>query len=205
MSRVALVTCLGIGLGIGLGGLASVTACGESVHSRREVQAGEAEWNADQIFESTVAYYRSEPVRGYVSPERRAAPVADVARHRCPGSPDGAAIDSGVTPPFEVRCAHGPDKRCLPGAAAVEGYPLELWRDNPIWSALEFELAGSHRFHYRFVATNDPGGEFGRCQFTVQAFGDLDGDGVFATYERGATLTHGGVQATFERYVDRYE
>ena len=64
-----------------------------------------------------------------------------------------------------------------------------MWTDNPVFGALNFAFAPEdvHYFHYRFLAENVPG-DHGACTFTVQAFGDLDDDSVFSTYERSGEL-----------------
>jgi hypothetical protein len=62
-----------------------------------------------------------------------------------------------------------------------------------------------HFFHYNFKWKNDPSGR-GSCQFTVQAFGDLDGDGTYSTFERSGTAIGGEVTPDGElRVTDEIE
>ncbi len=117
----------------------------------------------------------------------------------CPTSREG---ESGITPPLGTHCAWGPAGRCLaddddntPGA-----YRPSSWTDNPLWTGLGFELHEPHHFHYSFRWRYDA--EEHGCQFTAQAFGDLDDDGVFSTFERaGAASVHGVNTAGL--YIDR--
>lgn len=106
--------------------------------------------------------------------------------HRCPALPGKTSGSSGIVPPLSVDCSKGPGGNCVPvvgGSDKPGHYAAEAWTDNTIFKALNFELNEGHAFHYEFRYTNDTNG-YGACQFTVQAFGDLDGDGVFSTYAR---------------------
>ncbi len=112
---------------------------------------------------------------------------------RCPGGLQG---DAGSTPPISVNCNLGQGGRCIPGDA----YPASAWTENEAWSALGFEIAGEHYFHYNLRWSQDSSGA---CQFTAQAFGDLDDDGVFSTYERAGAADVNGVNAAAGLYIDR--
>lgn len=112
---------------------------------------------------------------------------------RCPGGLDGEA---GVTPPISVNCNDGPAGRCTAGDA----YDSSAWGDNEVWSALGFEMAEGHYFHYNIRWGQD---QAGACQFTAQAFGDLDDDGVFSTYERAGAADVNGVNAAAGLYIDQ--
>ncbi len=112
---------------------------------------------------------------------------------RCPGGLDGNA---GLTPPISVNCNAGPKGRCVPG----DGYPAAAWSDNEAWSAIGFDVPDSHYFHYDLRWSQD---ESGACQFTAQAFGDLDDDGIFSTYERAGAADANGVHAAAGLYIDQ--
>ncbi|MEM6295831.1 MAG: hypothetical protein AAGA54_31455 [Myxococcota bacterium] len=101
----------------------------------------------------------------------------------CPGN-------AGVTPPPSTECADE-GGRCTPGS----DYPAAAWSDNEAWSALGFDVTEQHRFHYDVRWTQDPAGP---CMFTVQAFGDLDDDGQFSTYERVGIATAEGTDRSGE-------
>ena len=56
--------------------------------------------------------------------------------------------------------------------------PSGTW-DHPTWRRLDFHLPGPHYFAYEFETRVVPGGS----AFSVRAHGDLDGDGVYSTFE----------------------
>jgi hypothetical protein len=109
--------------------------------------------------------------------------------HRCPddGRPVGVV---GPMPPLDVDCAKGPRGRCVPAVDPIRPWehPIARWEDDRTWSEMGFG-PGPLRFHYRYRWANTTTG-YGDCRFTVQAFGDLDGDGVFSTFER---VGHAGI------------
>ncbi len=126
--------------------------------------------------------------------------------HRCAGS--GALTnprgDSGVVPPLSVDCSAGPQGKCVPSSSPGKPweYDENVWGKNSVFGEIGFEKTEPHRFHYAVRAENDLDDTYGACQFTVQAFGDLDGDGVFSTFERsGAGDAHGLVGAA-GLYID---
>ena len=53
---------------------------------------------------------------------------------------------------------------------------------HPTWQALDYTIDGPHYFAYEY----DSAGVGAGASFTARAFGDLDGNGVFSTYERAA-------------------
>ncbi len=121
-------------------------------------------------------------------------------RYRCPGALDGS-VDTGPTPPLDVRCARGVAQRCSPGQRSAPGsYSGQPWQ-HPAWSALGLAVDVPHQFHYRFIGV-DTNGPQGGCQFTVQAFGDLDDDGVYSTFERSGMYDHTGPNAAAGLYID---
>jgi len=79
---------------------------------------------------------------------------------------------------------------------------MALWTDNAVWSGLNFQMEQAHYFHYNFVASN-LGTGYGECQFTSQAFGDLDNDTQFSTWERSGAADENGVNAAAGLYIDR--
>lgn len=115
--------------------------------------------------------------------------------HVCP-HPPGSTLggSSGVTPSLAV------DPCCTPvtesGGAGT--YPITDWTNNPVWAGLGFVKTEPHVFHYNFIASNDLEG-YGACSFTAQAFGDLDHDTIFSTYERRGHVDENGsvVEALF--------
>ncbi|MEM6292247.1 MAG: hypothetical protein AAGA54_13310 [Myxococcota bacterium] len=118
---------------------------------------------------------------------------------RCPGAGEGGSVDTGMTPPSSVRCSRGVAGKCRPGRDEPGGYPMDVW-DHPAWAAIGVHVDVPHRFHFRFVA--GPGSETGSCAFTSQAFGDLDDDGVWSTYERSGMQDATGPNAAAGLYID---
>ena len=115
----------------------------------------------------------------------------------CPGSvPEGEA---GFTPPLGHACA-GPAETCMPALSGAGSYDPGLWTDNPTWRQLGFSEKRPHRFHYNVRWRYDERAD--GCQFTAQAFGDLDDDGVFSTFERAAAADEHGVN-TLGLYIDQ--
>ena len=122
-------------------------------------------------------------------------------RIRCPGATSASAVDTGLTPPASVHCAKGPGSRCVPNAIGPGGYPAEVWR-HPAWVDLDVHVDVPHQFHYQFKA-GPWKGDANSCAFTSLAFGDLDDDGVWSTYERSGLQDHTGPNAAAGLYIDR--
>jgi prepilin-type N-terminal cleavage/methylation domain-containing protein len=185
-----------------LGILAAVAIPAVSAYFRR-AKTGEARINLAKIFDSTAAYYRAEHVdRGEVDMLSVGAALALSATHRCPhpsGAPAGGT--AGFTP--NIDCNAGPGARCVPSGAPAGGgyYDIRAWTDNDIWNSLNFGLEQAHFFHYDFAALNATTG-YGRCNFTAQAFGNLDADLVYSTFERTGAADQQGVNAAAGLYIN---
>ena len=130
--------------------------------------------------------------------------LVDDSVNRCMSLAGAAVVDSGVTPPTSLDCYAGPGGRCVPmpadGSFDMDRpgrYSVALWDDSEAWSALGFAMDRAHFFHYRYRSSRSDG-----CRFTVQAFGDLDGDGVFSTYARTGVVDGEGTELS-ELTVDR--
>ena len=157
----------------------------------RKSKASEARVQLAKLSDSAAAYFMEEHVSRDGTPQP----------HRCPS--DGNAEGKGtVTPPLSTKCNDGPKGNCSAGGSGPGSYDAALWLDNQLWQELNFAIEGGHRYHYNFVWKNDPAG-FGSCQFTAQAFGDLDGDGLFSTYERSGKLDADGFTPGVGLYIDR--
>ncbi len=103
--------------------------------------------------------------------------------------------ETKLTPPRSVACHEGDGGRCRPSEGpefAAGEYSSSAWTEDPLWATIGSRPRGSgHRFHYRF--RGEKVGEKG-CRLTVTAEGDVDGDGVFAIYQRQATIDDTGAQ-----------
>ena len=185
-----------------IGLLAAVAIPGVSAYFRR-AKTAEARIQLTKLFDSTSAYFNAEHVdRGDVAMLAQGAVIANAATHRCPhpaNQPAGGP--AGFTP--AVDCNLGPGGRCVPslGGGGAGYYPITDWADNAIWNALNFQQEQAHFFHYDFVAANDLTG-YGSCQFTAQAFGDLDADLTYSTFERTGAADRNGVNAAEGLYID---
>jgi prepilin-type N-terminal cleavage/methylation domain-containing protein len=186
-----------------LGVLSAIAIPTVSLYARR-ARTGEARIQLAKIFDSSVAYFNTEHVdRGDVDVIGSGGVVTNSATHRCPHPPANAAGGtSGVTPPLAFNCNLGPGGRCIP-AKSPSGpgyYDIDLW-STAIWDGLNYGQEQGHYFHYRFAATNTTSG-FGSCQFTASAFGNLDNDALYSTFERTGGADANGVNGAAGLYID---
>lgn len=166
-------------------------------------KTSEARVQLAKMFDATSAFFNEEHVsRGEIA-VLGAGGSLGAAPHACPN--DGKrAGETGPTPPLSVDCSKGPGGRCKPVSGEPSGpgeYSMRLWTDSPVWNALNFQMEDGHYFHYNFKWENSGDG-FGQCQFTAQAFGDLDADATFSTYERAGAADENGVNAAAGLYID---
>jgi type IV pilus assembly protein PilA len=173
----------------------------------RKSKTSEARIQLAKIFDATSAYFSEEHVqRGATDFLEVGGAVQASAPHKCPhpaDTPTGG--EATISPPLALDCNLGAGGRCIPGVgggAGASGYDLEVvWANNPVWNALNFQMEQGHFFHYNFVSVNTITG-FGRCQFTAQAFGDLDADvTLYSTYERTGAADENGVNAAAGLYI----
>lgn len=113
---------------------------------------------------------------------------------------------AGPTPPLSVPCGVGAGGRCRAGEPEELDepgrYPIKSWTEDPIWTAVGYQPQAGHRFHYEFEGKAE--GE-GGCKLVARAYGDLDGDGVFSTYEREASVAADGSKRSPPMQVDKPE
>lgn len=130
--------------------------------------------------------------------------VKGQAKHVCAN--DGRAKgETGFVPPLTVKCSAAPGGLCSPSTTpsdAPGSYDAKLWADHPVWRSLGFAVKEPHAFHYNFLWENETTG-FGKCQFTIQAFADLDGDDVWSTYERTGIAAEDGINGSAGLYIDQ--
>ena len=172
----------------------------------RRAKTSEARVQIAKLFDATSSYFKNEHVdRGATEFIGNGGQITDMAPHRCPhpsGQPAGG--EATITPPIATDCNQGPGGRCVPavGGGGAGYYDIALWNDNAVWNGLNYLQEQGHYFHYNFIAVNEITG-YGRCQFTAQAFADLDDDAVFSTYERSGAGDQQGVNAAIGLYVDQ--
>jgi prepilin-type N-terminal cleavage/methylation domain-containing protein len=188
-----------------LGILAAIAIPALTKYMRRS-KTSEARVQLAKMFDSASAFFNEEHVdRGQVALIGGGAAIANLAPHRCPhpqGVPAGG--EATVTPPLALDCNTGPGGRCVPsvGGGGAGYYEMSDWGDNAVWNGLNFQMEQAHYFHYNFVAVNSNTG-FGNCQFTAQAFGDLDADTLMSTYERSGAADNQGVNGAAGLYIDQ--
>jgi type IV pilus assembly protein PilA len=175
----------------------------------RQAKTSEAKAAIAKIFDANVAYFQAPHTsRGSVSLIGNGGAVQPGAPHRCPQMTDVLAQGTtGTTPALGVACADGPGGRCIPfggtgGGATAGYYPISIWGSNT-WNALNFQQEQGHYFHYRFNYLNTSNTGHGECQFTAQAFGDLNGDDIYSTFERSGAADENGVNAAIGLYSDK--
>lgn len=84
-----------------------------------------------------------------------------------PTAPTFPPKSTAITPPLGTCCSDGAEK-CVPSAT--------YWTDET-WVQLYFSVDDPHYYSYQYEAA--PDGQ----SFTVRAYGDLDCDGVYSTFE----------------------
>lgn len=163
----------------------------------RKAKSAEAKEQLGNIYKATSGYFKAEHAqRGATDFIGEGAAIQDLAPHRCPhpvGTPEGGEAE--ITPPIDFDCNEGPGSQCIPQGGGGGGggyYDIALWNDNAVWNGLQFMMESGHYFHYNFIAVNETTG-YGRCQFTAQAFADLDADGTFSTFELSGAADQNGV------------
>jgi prepilin-type N-terminal cleavage/methylation domain-containing protein len=187
-------------------GILAVVAVPALQKYMRRAKTAEAKTQLAKIYDAASSYFKSEHAdRGATAFIGNGGQVMDLASHKCPhpaGSPQGGQAE--ITPDIATDCNQGPGGRCIPaeGGGGAGYYPLSEWNNNPVWNGLNYMQEQGHYFHYNFIAVNDTQG-YGACQFTAQAFADLDGDLLFSTYERSGAADINGVNAAIGLYIDQ--
>lgn len=145
------------------------------------------------IVDGAIAYFEAEHIIYDCDwPGCEPEPI-DFPLHHCPfpiGQP--VAGECGTTPPLGFNCNEGPECKCVPvsNGGGLGQYDPALW--HYMWQSLGFAKDAPHAFHYNFTAYNETSG-YGGCSFTAQAYGDLDDDAVFSTYQIAGTIDENGV------------
>lgn len=189
-------------------GILAVVAVPALQKYMRRAKTAEAKTQLAKIYDAASSYFKSEHAeRGATNFIGDGGQVQGLAPHRCPHPQDQPlGGEAGITPPLDVNCNMGPGSRCVPAAnAAGDGYyDINAWNDNPVWNGLNYMQEQGHYFHYNFISVNDPNTDgYGRCQFTAQAFADLDNDNIYSTYERTGSGDINGVNAGIGLYIDQ--
>lgn len=92
---------------------------------------------------------------------------------------DSAPLSSA----FPASCPLTPER--VPRATLTTD-PPHAW-NHPTWRLLAFEFKTPHAYAFQFTSENGPQ----VSRFSVEAHGDLDGDGVLSTFRSGGSIRPG--------------
>jgi prepilin-type N-terminal cleavage/methylation domain-containing protein len=190
-----------------LGILAAIAIPALTKYMRRS-KTSEARIQIAKIFDATSAYFAEENVeRGQTQLIGLGGAITAGSPHKCPhDAGDDTVATSSPTPGWAlVNCNDGPGGRRVPaaGGGGAGYYDITVWTDSSVWNALNFQQEQGHFFHYNFIAANNTADGYGECQFTAQAFGDLDDDLTMSTYERTGAADQNGVNGAAGLYIDQ--
>jgi hypothetical protein len=153
---------------VGAAGLITLPAFSRSI---RRSRTSEAIAELSRMWAASVTYYEAD----HFGEDGRRLPK------QFPASSSGSGSSGGAPAPLEssVECSCLPEGHC-PGGSAV-------WND-PSWSALQFSMSVPHVYMPHYVAS----GTGKDATFVAKATGDLDCDGVVATFERDGKIDAAG-------------
>ena len=81
----------------------------------------------------------------------------------------------------------GPTPAKVPCGSKPHKADSDLW-DTPGWKKLGFSMTKPFRYQYRVISS----GKGSKARFTIRAYGDLDCDGDWATYEMWGAINEKG-------------
>lgn len=170
----------------------------------RKSKTSEARTGIAKMFDGTVAFFVAESVeRGNIEMAQTmgggSSAGSSLIPHSCPynkGAESGG--DAPLTPTSAV-CNSGPGGRCVPNGSGGGGYDVGEWQTG-VWEGLQFFQTQSHFYRYDFNYENDTSG-YGSCRATAQAFGDLNGDSAYSTFERAIACNKAGCTASGGLFV----
>jgi type IV pilus assembly protein PilA len=125
----------------------------------RRSKTVEATMNVRKMFDSSVAYFEAD----------HASPTGLPLVKQFPGAPT-----TNPTPALKACCGQAGDK-CVPQPT--------YWND-PTWAALNFSVDDPFYYSYQY---NSAGTETS-SNFQAWAFGDLDCDSIYSTYQRSGSV-----------------
>jgi prepilin-type N-terminal cleavage/methylation domain-containing protein len=129
----------------------------------RRSKTTEATMNVRKLYDSSVSYFETERVKRGAN---------DVMIYRqFPDTFEAPPPGSGLFLQPVNRCCGMPGGKCK--------HPPDLWQF-PTWQALNFSVDDPFYFQYRYASS----GTESTSQFTAGAYGDLDCNNVYSTYER---------------------
>jgi len=92
----------------------------------------------------------------------------------------------------------GPTPKRLP-TDGTKHVPVAGEWDHPTWRAISFAIGDPHYYQYELEVAGKGKG----AGFTARAMGDLDGDGIYSTFERAASIdASGNIRGAAGIYID---
>jgi type IV pilus assembly protein PilA len=91
----------------------------------------------------------------------------------------------------------GPTPTVIPGAN--KHVPVVAEFKTPEWAALDFSISDPYQYQYSFTVVGAPPTPFA----AMTAQGDLDGDGIYSTYQRHIQGNRDQVQGDAALYTDK--
>lgn len=134
----------------------------------------------------------------FFSAERSDPDAGPSTHHWCAPGKYTAILDTEYQPPLNVRCATGPGGECVPSDSASKAweYDAGAFAGGTLWGDLGVTLEGPERkFHYRVTTQNTGEPQPGACTFSIEARGDLDGDGEFSSFRMSYAIDMRGMNA----------
>lgn len=166
-------------------GILAAIAIPAFLRNAKKAKTAEATVQVKKIYDGARAYYAEES-----NAKGSFAPIAK----QFPGDDTGAA---NLTNPALGACcgAGGKGGKCDPtDATEVAG-----WKDSK-WNALKFSMSDPHYYMYHYEAA----GLGTAAAFTVDAYGDLNCDAVYSTFEmQGKINAEGEVVGQAGMYRDK--
>ncbi|HKA88165.1 MAG TPA: type II secretion system protein [Haliangiales bacterium] len=140
-------------------GILAAVAIPAFMRNARKAKTVEATTNVKKLYDGARAYFEEERnARGSITPIPKQFPY----------SAGGTGTDE-VAPAANSCCGQAGDK-CAPNPAAFTA---------AVWSSLKFSVDDPHYYWYRYQGA----GTANASVFTATAFGNLDCDTVYSTFE----------------------
>jgi type IV pilus assembly protein PilA len=129
----------------------------------KKSKTSEAREHVQKIYTGARQYYMDNPNPGFT-------PLP-------PQFPGAAGATTAVTPVLGDCCAQG--GKCAPARAQWEAPAA----DGEIWTALQFSMDDPHYYMYQYATVDPTFTGTNTADFTARAFGDLDCNGTYSTFE----------------------
>jgi prepilin-type N-terminal cleavage/methylation domain-containing protein len=158
-------------------GILAAVAIPAFMKNARKAKTSEATTNVKKLYDGARSYYEEES---------NARGTATIIAKQFPRTP--ATV---IVPAAGACCVGGSSQKCAPNPA--------LWAD-PVWQALKFSMDDPHYYSYGYQSV----GTGTASQFSADAYGDLNCNGTFSTFEMvGSVQADGSVTGSAGIYKDK--